>query len=206
MADVLGDVVQWMEGLEPLWIYFTIFTISFLENVVPPIPGDMVIVFGGYLVGMGVIGFLPVVVLATVGGAVGFMTMYAIGWRFGAAVFDPDRLRWVPKQQAIRARDWLLRYGYLVVGANRFLSGLRSVISLAVGSARMEVVQTAAWATFSSGLWCLLIVYLGYFVGDRWELIGDYLEAYGRVVVTIAVVGLGVYLAQRSWREWRQTG
>jgi membrane protein DedA with SNARE-associated domain len=203
VEDFLSDVLIWMRSLPPGWIYATIFAVAYLENVVPPIPGDMVIVFGGYLVGLGYVGFLSVAILATAGGALGFMTMYAVGWKVGGAVFDVRRLRWIPKRPAWRARAWVLRYGFAVVAANRFLSGLRSVISLAVGAARMNPVSTAGWATLSAGAWSLLIIYLGYLVGDRWTEIGEYLELYGRSVLLVAVGGLVTYLLYRIWRRWR---
>jgi membrane protein DedA with SNARE-associated domain len=145
VADLLADFIAWMDQLPPGWIYATTFLVAYLENVVPPIPGDMVIVFGGYLVGLGHVHLLPMVAVAAIGGTLGFMTMYAIGWQVGGAVFDARRLRWIPKRPAWRARAWLLRYGYFVVAANRFLSGLRSVISLTVGAAHMHPVPTAAW-------------------------------------------------------------
>ncbi len=138
MAEFFGDIVSWMEGLSAGWIYATIFVIAYLENVIPPIPGDMVVVFGGYLAGLGRVELVPVVVLATVAGALGFMSMYAVGRKVGEAVLDPDRMRWIPKQAAWKVRGWLQRYGYGVVAANRFLSGARSVISLMVGVARLR--------------------------------------------------------------------
>jgi len=203
MIDLLGDIVAWMEGLEPAWLYATIFLISFLENVIPPIPGDMVIVFAGYLVGLGHIAFFPVLVVATIGGTAGFMTLYGIGWSVGAAVFDVDRMRWVPKKAAVRARAWLLKYGYGVVAANRFLSGVRSVISLAVGAARMHPLPTTLWATASAGLWCALILFLGYWVGDQWAVIGEYLRIYGQWVIGLLILAVVLYTVGRFYLAWR---
>ena len=137
MAELLSDIVTWMQGLSPAWIYVTVFVVAYLENVVPPIPGDMIVVFGGYLAGLGQVGLVPVILIATVAGTLGFMSMYAVGRKVGEGVLDPDRMRWIPKQAAWKVRAWLQRYGYGVVAANRFLSGARSVISLMVGVARM---------------------------------------------------------------------
>lgn len=204
MADgFLAEVVAWMSGVSPLWIYATVFAIAYLENVVPPIPGDMVIVFGGYLAGLGVVGFVPTAVLATAGGALGFMTMYAIGWRFGLAVEDPERLRWIPKPASDRARRWIRRYGYGVVAVNRFLSGVRSVIALSVGAARMDPAQTALWATVSSGLWCSLIAGMGYVVGENWAVIGEWLRLYGLWVSGVLTVVAAGALLRWAWRRRR---
>lgn len=203
MAELLGDIIAWMEGLPAGWIYATVFVVAYLENVVPPIPGDMVVVFGGYLAGLDRVGFVPVVVLATVAGTLGFMSVYALGRWVGDAALDPSRLRWVPKTAAWKARDWLRRWGYGVVAANRFLSGARSVISLMVGAAKMRPVPVTLWATLSAAVWTTLITYLGAVVGENWAVIGDWLARYSQIVTVALVVGLAVYFGAKVWRRRR---
>lgn len=205
MGDLLYDIVAWMEGLPPLLIYGTILAIAYIENVIPPIPGDMIVVFGGYLVGLGRVDFIPVVLLATVGGALGFLTMYRIGGRIGERVLDRERMRWIPKESVHRVRRWLHRYGYGVVAANRFLSGARSVISLMVGVAEMPLAPVALWATVSAAIWTTLLTYLGYVVGDQWEVVGIYLRKYGAWMTGLLVAGFVAYWAVRIWRRWRGT-
>lgn len=190
--EYLSDFLTWMESLPPLLAYAAILIIAFGENVAPPIPGDMAVVFGGYLVGVGQLNFFVVVTLATIGGAVGFMTMYAIGYWVGDAVMDSERLRWIPKDRVGKAREWLDRYGYGLVAANRFLSGLRSVISLTVGMAHTDPWKTAMYATLGAAVWTGLIAYAGYAVGENWQIVAGYLRDYGRIVLAIVVVaGIG---------------
>ncbi|PSQ73104.1 MAG: DedA family protein [Bacteroidetes bacterium QH_6_64_77] len=162
-----------MKALSPVWAYLTLLIIAYGENVMPPIPGDVVVVFGGYLASRGQLHLGVVILLSTVGGAVGFMTMYAVGYKLGRAVRDPDRLRWFPQESFDRAQRWIEEYGYGVIAANRFLSGARSVI------------------------------YAGYAVGENWGLVVQYLRTYGRVVLTLLVLlalGLG---ARWYWRRRR---
>ncbi len=203
MVEILSDIVAWMEALPPAWAYLVILVVAYGENVVPPIPGDMVVVFGGYLVGMGQLDFWLVVLLSTLGGAAGFMTMYAIGYRIGNAVFDPSRLQWLPKQQIGRAEKWLRKWGYGVVLANRFLSGLRSVISLTVGIAHMHPLRTTLFATVSALAWTCVIAYAGYAVGDNWPLISFYLKQYGQAITGAILLGLVAYALHWALRARR---
>lgn len=203
MGDLANDILQWMVALPPLWAYLIILVVSYGENIVPPIPGDVVVVFGGYLVAVGKLDFFVVVMLSTIGGALGFMTMYAVGRKIEEAVMDPDRLRWIPKEQIARAERWLERWGYGIIAANRFLSGLRSVISITVGMAHTDPWKTALFATLSALVWTILIAYGGYAVGENWEIVLVYLRDYGRVIVgLIAVVALVQFL--RWWRGRRK--
>ena len=180
MLDGFSNFFAWMEALSPIWAYVTLLLIAYGENVLPPIPGDMVVVFGGYMAGLGQLHLGVVILLSTVGGA-----------------------QWLPREGFDRAQRWIHQYGYGVIAANRFLSGARSVISLTAGMFRMEVARTAWWCTVSALVWTGLISYAGYAVGENWDLVVTYLRAYGRIVLTILVliaVGLGL---RWYWRRPR---
>ena len=51
--------LAFLNAQPPGWIYFFLFLGVFMENITPPIPGDMLIVFGAYLAGIGIIGLWP---------------------------------------------------------------------------------------------------------------------------------------------------
>ena len=203
MGEVLTDIVDWMAALSPFWVYGVVLGVAYLENVVPPIPGDMIVVFGGYLASVGNVDLVPVVVLATVGGATGFMTMFAIGHRLGEAVMEPHRFRWLPKAQIAKAEGWLNRYGYPIILANRFLSGARSVISLAAGMSGVRSGPAWVLSAVSALVWTALIAYAGYAVGENWEVIGAYLRTYGAVITGLLVVVVGIQLFRWWWRTKR---
>ncbi len=205
MDTLFADLIEWMAGVPPLWAYLIILVIAFGENVLPPIPGDLVVVFGGYLVGLGKLNFVVVVVLATLGGAVGFMTMYALGARLGTAVLSSNRYRWLPKAYIFKTQAWMKRWGYGVVAANRFLSGARSVISLTVGMAHMPAGRTAAFATLSAAVWTVLITFAGYIVGDNWEGVSVYLRRYGQIVLAVIVLFILIQII-RSYRVRKRPG
>jgi membrane protein DedA with SNARE-associated domain len=187
MGDWLVNIFEWMSDLPAMMAYLTIFGISYLENVIPPVPGDMIIVFGGYMAGLGLLNPWAVVGLSTLGGILGFMTMFAIGVRVGTGLLDPDRFKWLPKEKILVVKSKLERWGFRLVAANRFLSGLRSVISLAVGMAHMPVRATLIWCSVSALVWTGLITAAGFFVGENWEVVGEYLRGYGVIITGIIV-------------------
>lgn len=198
MGDLLIDIVDWMASLPAVWAYGIIFGVAWLENVVPPIPGDMVVVFGGYMAGMGLLNAPLVVILGSIGGTLGFMSMYFVGHRVGTGLLDPERYRWLPKKRIGKVQEKLRKNGFALVAANRFLSGLRSVISLTVGMAHMPPTRTWIWSAVSSVLWCTLLTVAGVVVGANWEVVSTWLQAWGTVVLALIVV---VVLIQvfRAW-------
>ncbi|MDA0874950.1 MAG: DedA family protein [Bacteroidetes bacterium] len=205
MGDLLIDIVDWMSALPPIWAYGIILGVAWLENVVPPIPGDMVVVFGGYMAGLGLLNAPLVVLLASVGGTLGFMSMYMLGHRVGTGLLEPGRYRWLPKKRIARVQEKLRQRGFVLVAANRFLSGLRSVISLTVGMAHMRVSLTWLWSGVSSVLWCTLLTVSGVIVGENWEVVSGWLQAWGSVILGLIMI---VVLVQvfRAWRARKPPG
>ncbi|MBT3449343.1 MAG: DedA family protein [Bacteroidetes Order II. Incertae sedis bacterium] len=189
-----------MSALSPVATYLTILSVAYLENVLPPVPGDMIVVFGGYMAGLGVLNPWVVIGLATIGGTLGFMSMYAIGHRVGLGLLDPDRYKWLPKRRILKARTYLQRWGYSLIAANRFLSGLRSVISLTVGMAHMSITRTTVWSFVSALVWTTLLTWAGVFVGENWTVVGGYLRTYG-VVVTVIIV---LFVLLRLFLYWKK--
>lgn len=205
MGDLLIDIVDWMASLPPIWAYGIILGVAWLENVVPPIPGDMVVVFGGYMAGLGLLNAPLVVFLGSLGGTLGFMSMYFVGHRVGTGLLDPKRYRWLPKKRIGRVQAKLREKGFALVAANRFLSGLRSVISLTVGMSHMKPSLTWVWSAVSSVLWCTLLTVAGVVVGENWEVVSTWLRAWGSVVLGLVVV---VVLIQvfRAWSARKPPG
>lgn len=206
MAEFFADIFNWVASLPPMWAYAVILIIAYGENIVPPIPGDMVVVFGGYLAGLGQLNFFTVWLLSTIGGALGFMSMYYMGRRMGNALYDPNRFRWLPKKQMEKARDWLERWGFWVVLANRFLSGARSVISLTVGMAKKNPYQTTVLSSVSALVWTGLIIYGGYAVGENWQIIGEYIRTWGYVILALTAVALLIWGGRRFIARQKSAG
>ncbi len=202
MGDFLAELIEWMAELPPLWAYGTILAIAYLENVIPPIPGDMIVVFGGYMAGIGILDPWMVILLATIGGSLGFMSMYAIGHKIGRGLLEDDRYRWLPRRRIEHAREKLKKRGFSLIAANRFLSGLRSVISLTVGMAHMPVSKTVLWSSVSALVWCALLTWLGVFVGENWEVVDGYLRTYGLIVTVFILIVVVVQLLR--YRKSRQ--
>jgi len=200
IIDIFGNFYDWLAALHPLLIYTTIFVIAFGENVLPPIPGDLVVVFGGYLAGQSILSFWPVLALSIIGGTLGFMVVFWMGRHMGGAFEDPDRFKWLPKRYMKKAGEWIASWGYLIIVANRFLSGTRSIISVSAGMSDMKYTPTFIASAISSVLWCGLLVYLGYKLGEEWELVGGYLKTYGQGVMWFTILVIGFYLFKWYFR------
>lgn len=193
------DIVQWMQAMPPLGIYLVFLLIAYFENIIPPIPGDVLVAFGGYLAAESVINLMPVFIITTIASVLGFMTMYWLGSHWGASIEEQEDkfwlMRFIPLKYMNKVRDWMGRWGQGVILANRFLAGTRSVISLTAGISHTRVSTTILSSTISSILWNGILLGFGWIVHENWQIIGEYLSIYGRVIlIVIAIFVIGKLL------------
>lgn len=205
MEEPLNRLTAELGQWNPLWVYGALLLSAFLENVIPPIPGDTVVVFSAYLVGRGVLEWWPVYLATCAGGMAGFLVMYYLGRRHGRSFFASRGGRFFSAQRAASAERWLARYGALLILVNRFLSGIRSVIAVAAGMGGMNWKKVALCGLASMVLWNGGMLYAGLLVGENWEAVMGYLQHYNRAVSLVLVAG-AAFLALRWWRRRRRAG
>ncbi len=190
------EAVQFINTLPPSSIYLVFFLVAYVENIIPPIPGDVLVAFGGYLAAESVIGLVPVLLLTTIASVIGFMSMYWIGSRWGALIQEKKKqfwlLRFIPLKYINKVRSWMQRWGMGVVAANRFLAGTRSVISLTAGLSHTRISSTIFYSALSSILWNGILLGFGWIVHENWQLIGKYLSLYGRIILAGIAIFIGI--------------
>ena len=178
MKEYMDSFIEVLGQMDPLWAYGFLLLSAFLENVIPPVPGDTVVVFSAYLVGRGSLDWQPVYLVTCVGGTLGFMTMYYLGYKQGRAFFGRAKGRFFSRQSLLKAEQWLERYGQSLILANRFLSGIRSVIAIAAGIGGMNWKRVAICGSISMGIWNGLLLYAGILLGQNWSEAVHFLEKY----------------------------
>jgi membrane protein DedA with SNARE-associated domain len=174
--------------LPPLLVYLVVFGIAFIENLFPPSPSDLVVVFAGSLVALGEVGFPEVLVFATAGSALGFLVMYKVGHWFGVRIIEQGRLSFLPRDGLRKVEEWFGRYGYWVIVGNRFLSGTRAVVSFFAGLSELNLRVTTLLSLVSALVWNAALLGLGGVLGRNWEKVGFYLSTYSQIVTGIIVV------------------
>lgn len=201
---MLEQTIAYLSQVDTVWIYAAVFLISYIENIFPPFPSDVVVVFAGSLVAIGTGSVAITLVLATAGSTLGFMSMYWIGDQFGDRVLETGKIPFVSLNLVHKVEAWFRRYGYWVVIANRFLAGTRAVISFATGMSELNLTVTTLLSAASALVWNSILIYLGFVVGDNWRMIGDYLDTYS-LVVTIAVAAAFAIWGIITWARKRKS-
>jgi membrane protein DedA with SNARE-associated domain len=182
------------------------FAIAFVENIFPPSPSDMMIVFGGALVAIGQLGFMPALLSATAGSVSGFVAMYLIGKWFGNHILEQGKVKFIKVETVNKVETWFRNHGYWVIVVNRFLTGTRAVVSFFAGMSEMKLSLTVTLCAVSALIWNAILVTIGYYLGQSWEQIATYLRDYGRVVTLIVILVLSGVTIHYFLRKRRTEG
>ncbi len=180
--------------ITPGLILLIAFFFQFIENLFPPSPSDVVLLFLGSLVSFDKIDFLPLLAVATIGSLLGFVTMFIIGKIFGEKILDTGKFKFIKPESLAKARRWFSRWGYGIVVANRFLSGTRAVVSFFAGAAELSVFKSTFYAGISAFVWNALILYAGMTFGNNWKNAVVFLELYWKIVLAVISFGLILYV------------
>lgn len=191
-----------LSSYDPLLIYSLIILIPFLENLFPPSPSDVVVVLAGSLIIHGTINFFAALVLSSLGSEIGFMALYYIGLQTDRKLIHTGKLKFISPEAVIKAEEWFIKYGFMLILFNRFLSGIRAVISFFAGLAELNVKRTILFSSLGSVVWNAILLGLGILFGYNLSTIDHFLSTYtkGILIITavIAIYFLVKYLLKRK--------
>jgi membrane protein DedA with SNARE-associated domain len=179
------------DSLQGVWGYVFLLVSAFFENIFPPLPGDTFVVLGAFLVGRGQLHFIPAYLAATAGSVTGFMLLFWIGKRWGRKLFLKRSGKLFSETHLNRIGKMMDRYGYWIIGFNRFLSGFRSVASLGAGIADMDPVKVFVLSLLSCFLWNGLIMGMGIWVGENWAMILRHYQTAVFIVIFLIISFFG---------------
>ena len=185
---MLEEILLYIGSLDTLWLYVILFFFAFIENVFPPSPSDVVVIVGASLIASTSLGFVPVLIITSIGSALGFILMYYVGYFLSEKILRSGKIKFIDKASLEKTDLWFSKYGYWIILANRFLPGTRSVISFFSGVHELDVKKTFLYALISAFLWNILIIYLGMTMGNNVELIDYYLTTYSNIVLGLTGV------------------
>ncbi len=212
MEQLLNDIITFLLPKNDLFLYIFLFISAVIENLVPPIPGDTITIFGAFLVGTGRLSYVLVYISTTAGSVTGFMLLVLLGRFLEREFFIAKNYRFFPAKSIVAAEQWFERYGHFVVLANRFLPGIRSVISLVSGITRLNLLKVALLSLASAAVWNLIWIHIGFVLGNNWQTVReksvDIISKYNIIVgiiIALAIICSLIYKLIKKRRNNKHT-
>ena len=201
---MLEEILSYISSVDVEVIYLILILFAFIENVFPPSPSDVVIVVGSSLIATTDLAYFPILILTSVGSALGFILMYYVGKLLGENLLRKGKIKFIHQDDIAKADRWFHKWGYKLILVNRFLPGTRSVISFFSGVHELNIYRTFIYAAISAFAWNAIIIWLGMIVGHNVELIDYYLSTYSTIIGILTVIVIAGVLIKIFWRKKKE--
>ena len=190
--------------------YFGIFFLIFIENIFPPIPSEVVLLFGGFMTTYSKLNLFGMVIFSTLGSTVGAIVLYYVG-----KILNKERLKKIVsgkigKILRLKASDiekadkWFDTKGNKTVFFCRFIPVVRSLISIPAGMSEMIMSKFLLYTITGSLIWNTVLLFVGSKVGENWKKIEQMMNQYSHIILIIliiAFIGFVIYHFSRKKKK-----
>ena len=161
--------------------YLTISLAMFLENIIPPIPSEIIMPLGGFFVYQQKLNFYILVFWGLLGTIAGSLPWYYLGKlvnekRLSNFLDKRGKYLGITSNDLAKSKRWFDKYGASLVFWGRLVPGIRTLISVPAGMELMPLKRFLVWTTLGSLIWVTLLTYAGYIFGENYHIIDIYLD------------------------------
>ena len=182
--------------------YIGVFLLIAIENIFPPIPSEVILLFGGFMTTYSELNIVLMIAFATLGSLLGAIVLYYIG-----KILNKERLKKIvsgkigkilrlKNSDIDKADEWFDKKGNKTVFFCRFIPIVRSLISIPAGMSEMPLGKFFLYTTVGSLIWNTILIVIGSIVGENWQSILNIFDTYSNIVLVLLVIifVVGVYL------------
>ena len=187
IKELAADLVELVFG----WGYLGIFVLMTIESSFVPFPSEIVLIPAGYLASKGDMSIGMIMLSALGGSMAGAYINYFLALLLGRKILRRYGKYFFINENALYKMDtYFQKHGHISTFIGRLVPGIRQLISIPAGLSRMSLAVFSTYTALGAGIWALILVVLGYFIGENQELIDSYLKQ-----ITLAVLLVLVLLA-----------
>jgi membrane protein DedA with SNARE-associated domain len=174
--------------------YAGLFVILMLCGLGLPLPEDVALLAGGFLVHRGVTHYPMTLAVSLIGVVAGDNSLFFLGRRFGTGLVRYFGINRPGTQTQIdRIRDFMDRHGHRAIFYARFLAGLRALVYLSAGSFGVTPGRFFVYDLMGAVISVPIVVSIGYIFGGQLEVAIHYVGGFERLVWVVVVLSLAVY-------------
>ena len=179
--------------------YFVICFAMFLENIIPPIPSEIIMPLGGFFVYQGNLNFYILVIFGLIGTVLGALPWYYLGKfinekKLSNFVENKGKFLGITTKDLNKSKLWFDKYGISLVFWGRLIPGIRTLISVPAGIELMPLKRFLVWTTLGSLIWVVLLSLSGYLFGENYRIIESYIDNFKSLVKPLLIVILIIFI------------
>lgn len=201
------DIINVITSLVSSYGYLGLFIAAFVETIFPPIPSELIFPLAGFVGFKSNFTYIETFVMAVcgaIGATIGAVLIYFISLKIGRlAVIKVGKYVFVNEHKIEAAEKWFEKYGIYAVFLGRMAPGVRELISVPAGIAKMPIGKFTIFTFLGSLVWSIALVFSGYMLGNSWDSLSESLSTYlpflsVLIVITLAGVIIGYLIVKRQ--------
>ena len=174
--------------------YLGVFLLIAIENIFPPIPSEVILLFGGFMTTFTDMNVIGVIIASTLGSLLGAIALYYIG-----KILNKERLKKIitskygkllrlTPEDIDKADNWFDTKGNKTVFFCRFIPLIRSLISIPAGMSEMPMKKFLIYTILGSAIWNTALTIAGSIVGENWTDILEIMDNYSHIIVILLAI------------------
>ena len=170
-----------------------------IESACIPIPSEIIMPLAGWMLikrqSLPVAFNLLAGVFGAIGCTIGSIIAYAVGVKGGRPFLKKyGKYILITEHDIDNADRWFQKNGDWAIFITRLMPLVRSFISLPAGIARMRIGKFLIYTFLGSFIWCAVLSYGGYLLGEHWEKIRAVMRPFDPVIIAVVVILIGLYI------------
>jgi len=179
--------------------YLGIFLLMLIESSFIPFPSEIVLVPAGYLASKGDMNIFLILffsLLGSIGGAlINYFGALYVGRKF---LLKFGKYFFVSEKALNRMENFFAKHGAISTFSGRLIPGIRQLISIPAGLSKMDLKVFIFYTSLGALLWSIILVALGYIIGENQELIKEYLSLIVTITLACVTIITAIYIYKQS--------
>ncbi|HEU5120522.1 MAG TPA: DedA family protein [Candidatus Nitrosocosmicus sp.] len=185
------EIINIITSLVSSYGYLGLFIAAFAETIFPPIPSEVIFPLAGFIGFQSNFTYFETFVMAVcgaVGATIGAVLIYFISLKIGRiAIIKIGKYVFVSERKIESAEKWFEKYGIYAVFLGRMAPGVRELISVPAGIAKMPIGKFTIFTFLGSLIWSIALVFSGYFLGNSWDKLSELLSKYFPILSALII-------------------
>lgn len=161
-----------------------------LENLIPPIPSEVILSFSGFISKNTDLNIFLIIIFATIGSLIGAIVLYYLAYFIGLNLlnFKFFKLCGLKKENTEKSMKHFQKNGYKSIFFGRFIPIIRSFISIPAGLSKMDIRLFLLLTWIGSFIWNTIFVIAGFILQDNWDTLANFFDKYSFFIFLIAII------------------
>ena len=201
IEKIVALLAAWIMGIISNMGYSGIILLMAIESACIPLPSEIIMPFEGFLVFKGDMLLWLVALAGAIGCVLGSIPAYYLGMLGGRPLVEKYG-KWV----LISAKDlnWadqaFAKHGDIIVFIGRLLPAVRTFIAFPAGVARMPMGKFISFTFVGSFIWCYLLAFAGFMMGEHWESLKVYFHQFHYIIAGAGLIFV-IWYIRRHFKD-----